>query len=127
MPIPNELRNEPSGTEQAVASINLVQIASAAITRNKDMMVHSLTQPQTEKDQIIVDFASKHEEQLTTFYHSVFMSDLFALVGRAAEYARDDQASAEFLRSYLQEIEEIISLLRPTLNKAANPRLFEAR
>ena len=116
-----------SGSNQAAASTTLVQIAGTAITHNTEMMRRTLTHPQTEKEQILVDFASIHEEQLTAFYHSVFMKDLFALFGRAAEYARDRQISTEFLRSYLGEIEEIIKLLRPTLNKAKNPRLFEAR
>ena len=61
MPILNQFRKESSSADIAVASTDLVQIASAAITQNKEMMVHSLTHPQTEKDQIIVDFASKHE------------------------------------------------------------------
>ncbi len=127
MPTLNELRKESSGTDQTWASINLVQIASTAITDNKDMMIHILTDPQTEKDQIIVDFAGNNEEQLTTFCHSVFLTDLFALIGRAAEFARDDQVSAEFLRSYLGEIQQVIDFLHPTLDKAANPRLFAAR
>ena len=127
MPTLNELRKESSGTDQTWASINLVQIASTAITDNKEMMIHILTDPQTEKDQIIVDFASSNEEQLTAFFHSVFMTDLFALIGRTAEYARDDQVSAEFLRSYVGEIQQVIDFLHPTLDKAANPRLFVAR
>ena len=127
MPTLNELRKEFSDSDQTWVSINLIQIASTAITGNKEMMIHILTNPQTEKDQIIVDFASNNEEQLTAFYHSVFMTDLFALISRAAEYARDDQVSAEFLRSYFGEIQQVIDFLHPTLDKAANPRLFVAR
>ncbi len=127
MPTLNELRKEFSDSDQTWVSINLIQIASTAITGNKEMMIHILTDPQTEKDQIIVDFASNNEEQLTPFYHSVFMTDLFALISRAAEYARDDQVSAEFLRSYFGEIQQVIDFLHPTLDKAANPRLFVAR
>ncbi len=127
MSIQYDQRQESAHTAFTGVSENLVRIARTAITRNKDIMVHTLTHPETEKDRIIVDFASSNEEKLTLFYQSVFMPDLFALFGRAAEYARDDQVSSDLLRTYLREIDEVLMLLRPTLTKAVNPRLFEAR
>lgn len=123
----NHSGKESSGANHAGASTTFVQIAGTAITHNPETMVHTLTHPETDKERIVADFSSNHEKRLTAFYYSVFREDLFALFGRAAEYARDHQVSAEFLRSYLGEIEEIIKLLYPTLDKAKNPRLFEAR